>query len=301
MKRLAVILLNWNGRQDTLAALDALARCRMPSGWSRWTIVVDNGSTDGSATAFAARADLELIALRDNLRFAGGNNVGLRHALAGGADAVALLNNDTEADAGLFERLLLALDQDPAAGVAGPLIYYAPPSDRIWYAGGICRPGLGWTQHRGIGRRDHGQYRAVEPTGYVTGCCLLARRQVWERVGPLDEAYYIYSEDADWCLRARAAGYRLLFVPTARVWHKVSSSTSVASPWRIYHKVRAGLTLYRRHARGVGRLAWLPLSLAWNLGVAARLLLQGHAAAAAAVPRALVDAARGVAPGEAMP
>jgi GT2 family glycosyltransferase len=299
--RLAVILLNWNGRRDTLAALDALARCRMPAGWSLWTIVVDNGSTDDSIAALAPRRDAELIALPRNLRFAGGNNEGLRRALAGGADAIALLNNDTEADAGLFERLLLALEQDPGAGAAGPLIYYHPPSDRIWYAGGVCRPGLGWSSHRGIGRRDRGQYRAVEATGYVTGCCLLARREVWEKVGLLDEDYYIYAEDADWCLRARAAGYRLLFVPTARLWHKVSSSSSVASPWRIYHKVRAGLTLYRRHARGLGRLAWLPSCVVSNAAMAALLLLRGHPAAALAVPRAFADAARGVRPGEAMP
>ena len=293
MKRLAVILLNWNGRRDTLAALEALALCRMPPGWSPWTIVVDNGSTDGSVAALAARGDAELIALHDNLRFAGGNNVGLRRALAGGADAIALLNNDTEPDAGLFERLLLALDQDPAAGAAGPLIYYGPPSDRIWYAGGICRPGLGWSRHRGIGHRDRGQYRAVESTGYVTGCCLLARREVWEAVGLLDDRYYIYAEDADWCLRARAAGYRLLFVPTARLWHKVSASSGAASPWKIYQRLRANLTLFHRHARGLARLTWPPAFLAQQAVLAAWLAARGRIAAAAAVPRALWDAARG--------
>jgi GT2 family glycosyltransferase len=301
VKRLAVIVLNWNGLNDTLAALDALARCRLPAGWALWTIVVDNGSTDGSVESLSARRDAELIALPHNLRFAGGNNAGLERALAGGAEAIALLNNDTEADAALFERLLLALEQDAGAGVVGPLIYYGPPSDRIWYAGGICRPGIGWTRHRGIGGRDHGQYRAVEPTGYVTGCCLLARREVWEKVGLLDDEYYIYAEDADWCLRARAAGYRLLFVPTARLWHKVSASSGVSSPWKIYHKVRAGLRLCRRHARGPGRITWLPGVLVANAALAAFLLLKGQVAAAAAVPRALADAARGIRAGEAMP
>jgi len=157
VKRLAVIVLNWNGLNDTLAALDALARCRLPAGWALWTIVVDNGSTDGSVESLAVRRDAELIALPHNLRFAGGNNAGLERALAGGAEAIALLNNDTEADTALLERLLLALEQDAGAGVVGPLIYYGPPSDRIWYAGGICRPGIGWTRHRGIGGRDHGQ------------------------------------------------------------------------------------------------------------------------------------------------
>lgn len=301
MKRLAVILVNWNGLSDTLAALDSLARCRMPEDWSLWTIVVDNGSTDGSAAALGARRDAELVALPRNLRFAGGNNVGLRHALAGGAEAIALLNNDTEADAALFERLLLALEQDPAAGAAGPLIYYAPPSARIWYAGGECVPGLAWARHRGIRSQDRGQYRSVQATGYITGCCLLATRAAWEQVGLLDEDYYIYAEDSDWCLRARAAGWRLLFVPTGRLWHKVSASSGNDSPWKIYHLVRSNLTLFRRHARGLGRIAWFPASLVMNAAMVARLLLRGRAASVGAVPRAYLDALRGVRAGEAMP
>ena len=140
---------------------------------------------------------------------------GIQRALAQGAAAIALLNNDTLADAGLFERLLLALEQHPGAGAAGPLIYYAAPTDRIWYAGGACHPGIAFSWHRGIRSRDHGQYRSVEATGYLTGCCLLAMREVWERVGPLDEGYYIYAEDSDWSLRVRELGLMLLFVPTA--------------------------------------------------------------------------------------
>ena len=301
MRRLAIVVLNWNGLRDTLAALDSLARCRLPDGWSRWTIVVDNGSTDGSVEALRGRGDAELLPLPTNRRFAAGNNAGLRRALERGADAVLLLNNDTEADAGLLERLLLALEQDPAAGAAGPLIYFAPPSDRIWYAGGECRVGAGLSYHRGIRDRDRGQYRVVETTGYLTGCCLLAWREAWERVGLLDERYYIYSEDCDWCLRARRAGYRLLFVPTARLWHKVSASSGASSPWKIYHRVRANLTLFATHARGLGRLTWLPATLAVQGLLAARLLARGQAAAAAAVPRALVDAARGIPAGEASP
>jgi GT2 family glycosyltransferase len=117
----------------------------------------------------------------------------------------------------------------------------------------------------------------------------------------LDEGYTIYAEDADWSLRARRKGFRLLFVPTARLWHKVSASSGVASPWKIYHRLRANLTLFARHARGIGRLTWLPASLVVQGVLAARLLAQGHARAAAAIPRAFLDAARGIAPGEAMP
>jgi len=291
---LAVVVLNWNGLADTRALLPTLAACRLPAGWSAKTLVVDNGSTDGSAAALAAEfPDVELLALPENLRFAGGNNHGIRHALATGADAIMLLNNDTRVDPGLLERLLLALEQDPGAAAAAPLIYFGAPSQRIWYAGGIVRPALGWVAHRGLRTLDRGQYRAVEPTGYLTGCCLLARRAAWERVGLLDERYFIYAEDADWSLRVRAQGDRLLFVPSARVWHAVSAASGAASPFKIYHRLRANARLFATHARGLARITWAPAFVAWQLALMLWLLLRGHAGAARAVPRALLDALRG--------
>jgi GT2 family glycosyltransferase len=303
MRRLAVVILNWNGLEDTRALLRSLDRCRVPEGWAVSVVVVDNGSTDGSPRAIASEHPrVELIALPENRRFAGGNNEGLKRSLAAGADAVMLLNNDTEADPGLLERLLLALDQHPEAGAVAPLIYFGVPSQRIWYAGGRCRIAVGYAGHRGLRRLDRGQYRSAEPTGYLTGCCLLARREVWERVGLLDERYFIYAEDADWSLRARRAGITLLFVPTARLWHRVSTSGGGgASPWKIYHRLRANLTLFARHARGLARLTWLPAFLLQQAALAAWLIARGHAAAALAVPRALWDALRGRSPAEARP
>jgi hypothetical protein len=296
---LAVVVLNWNGRADTLALLPTLERCRLPEGWRARVLVVDNGSTDGSAEAIrAALPEVEVLALAENRRFAGGNNAGITHALAGGADAVMLLNNDTEADPGMLEHLLLALDERPGAALA-PLIYFGAPSRRIWYAGGRLVPALGWASHRGLRALDEGRYRALEETGYLTGCALLAPRAAWERVGLLDERYFIYAEDADWCLRARAAGVPLLWVPTARLWHKVSASSGAASPFKIYHRLRANLTLFATHARGLGALTWLPCFVAQQAAVAAWLLARGQGAAAAAVPRALWDALRGVPPAEA--
>jgi len=293
VKRLAVVVLNWNGLEDTRALLRTLAHCRAPQGWSVQTIVVDNGSSDGSPAKLGAEfPGVEIVALSENLRFAGGNNAGLERALKNGADAVMLLNNDTEADPGLLERLVLALEQDPKAGAAAPLIYFAAPSQRIWYAGGRCVVPLAHASHRGLRALDQGQYRSVETTGYITGCCLLATREAWERVGPLDERYFIYAEDADWSLRARERGFTLLFVPTARLWHKVSASAGASSPWKIYQRLRANLTLFARHARGLARITWLPAFLVQQAALAGVLMLRGQFAQAAAVPRALVDAAR---------
>jgi hypothetical protein len=300
VKRLEIVVLNWNGLEDTRALLRTLRDCRAPAGWSIGVLVVDNGSRDGSPAALAAEfPEARVLALEENRRFAGGNNAGIQDALGRGADAIMLLNNDTEADPALCERLLLALEQDPAAGAAAPLIYFAPPSPVIWYAGGRCVPEFGFTAHRGVRTRDDGRYRAVERTGYLTGCCLLATRAAWERVGLLDERYYIYAEDADWCLRARAAGLRLLFVPTARLWHKVSSTTGAASYFKIYQRSRANLELFARHTRGLGRLTWGPSYAVQQAAFAAWLIATGNFAAARAVPRAIWDAARGRQAGEA--
>ncbi len=301
-RALWIVVLNWNGLADTRALLPTLERCRVPEGWSVTTLVVDNGSTDGSAEALAREFPrVELLALPENRRFAGGNNAGLARALERGADAVMLLNNDTEADPALLDRLLLALDQHPDAGAVAPLIYFAAPTLDIWYAGGVCTPAIGYSAHRGIRTRDAGQFRAVEETGYLTGCCLLATRAAWERVGPLDERYFIYAEDADWSLRARAAGYRLRFVPTARLWHKVSASAGANSPWKIYQRLRANWTLWSSHAHGVARATWLPCFLAQQAALAAWLVARGHAAAAAAIPRAIGDALAGRNPAEVKP
>jgi GT2 family glycosyltransferase len=293
VRTLAVVVLSWNGAELTLDTLRSLAACRMPEHWRLHTLVVDNASSDGSPQRVReAFPDVELLALAENRRFAGGNNAGLERALAAGADAVMLLNNDVIADPKLFEKLLAAMDETPEAGAAAPLIYFAPPSDRIWYGGGRCRPWLAHSSHRGLRERDRGQYRSIEDTGYLTGCCLLATAEAWRKVGFLDERYFIYAEDADWCLRARAAGYRLLFVPTARLWHRVSASSGGAmNAWKVYQRLRANVTLWARHTHGIARITWLPALLAQQAAYAVWLLARGHAAAALAVPRALLDAA----------
>jgi len=298
MRTLTVVVLSWNGLSLTRDTLRSLEACQVPGDWRLRVLVVDNASSDGSPQMVRDEfPGVELLALPENRRFAGGNNEGLRRALDAGADAVMLLNNDVVADPKMIAKLLAALDEQPDAGAAAPLIYFAPPSDRIWYGGGRCRPWLAHSSHRGLRERDRGQYRSIEDTGYLTGCCLLARAEAWRKVGLLDERYFIYAEDADWSLRARAAGFRLLFVPTARLWHRVSASSANAtgghsmSAWKVYQRLRANVTLWARHAHGLARLTWLPALLAQQAAYAVYLLARGQAAAALAVPRALADAA----------
>jgi len=286
MRTLTVVVLSWNGLSLTRDTLRSLEACQVPGSWRLRVLVVDNASGDGSPQMVRDEfPGVELLALPENRRFAGGNNEGLRRALDAGADAVMLLNNDVVADPKMIAKLLAALDEQPDAGAAAPLIYFAPPSDRIWYGGGRCRPWLAHSSHRGLRDRDRGQYRSIEDTGYLTGCCLLATAEAWKKVGLLDERYFIYAEDADWSLRARAAGFRLLFVPTARLWHRVSASSANAAggssmnAWKVYQRLRANVTLWARHAHGMARLTWLPALLAQQAVYTAYLLARGQAAA----------------------
>ena len=127
MRRLSVIVLNWNGLADTRAALASLAACRVPPGWQVALMMVDNGSTDGSVEAIRREfPSVEVVALPENRRFAGGNNEGLRRALDSGADAAMLINNDIEAAGGLFDHLLGALERDPEAGRVRPKAEFSP-------------------------------------------------------------------------------------------------------------------------------------------------------------------------------
>jgi GT2 family glycosyltransferase len=285
---LFVIVLNWNGASVIGPCLDSLARVGRPA---LEVIVVDNGSTDHSAAMVRERYPwAELIENGENLLFAEGNNIGIRRALERGAEAILLLNNDTEVDPEFARRLLGALD-DPRTGIAGPRIFYYDDPRRIWYGGGGFDI-LGVPRHRDI-RRTEERARAVPgETEWVTGCALLARREVFEQVGLLDPSYRIYCEDVDLCLRAARAGWRIRFEPSARVWHKVSSSSGGGmTPLKLENRLASTALLLRRHRPLWWRAALAPVHAAALAGLAAGLFLTGRWRLLAALWRGAVRAA----------
>jgi GT2 family glycosyltransferase len=300
MRRVHIVVLNWNGKQDTARCLDSLARVEPPADGEIVTWVVDNGSTDGSLRELAPRFPwARFVPIDANLRYAGGNNRGLRAALADGADFVLFLNNDTEASPELVRALIGEADRAPFAGLFGPRI--TDGAGRVWFAGGAVSRWLGWTWHEGMGGPPH-MAGGARDVGYLTGCCLLGRREVLEKLGGFDEGYYLYAEDTDLCLRARAAGWTCHFVPQASLVHYVSSSSGGAvNPFKAYQRTRAGLRLFARHARGAQRLTWPLGFLALLSAQAVKWTLAGRPGAAFAGFRAVLDAILGVPPGEAFP
>jgi hypothetical protein len=285
LPRITIILVNWNGREDTLACLRSLGDIDYPQERRR-IILVDNASSDGSVEAVrSAFPDVTLIENDANMRFAHANNQGIALALEGGADAVLLLNNDTEVNPSFLRRMAEALIEGANVGIVGAKVYFYEPSDLLWYAGGVVSMWRGLIAHQGIREPDRGQYDTRRDTGYVTACCALASRACVEAVGGLDERYYIYGEDADWSERARRAGFRVVVEPAARVWHKVSSSSGgrdVAgglTPFKVIHKIRSMVRFFRTHARWY-HWTTIPLFALWyGLKAAVMMVATGNWAA----------------------
>ncbi|MEW5739585.1 MAG: glycosyltransferase family 2 protein [Myxococcota bacterium] len=216
MRRVAVILLNWNGWRDTVAAVESVERQRVPASW---IVVVDNASTDGSEAELRARCPRAVVLQSGaNLGFAGGNNVGVRWSLAQGADAVWLLNNDAVADEGALGALIEVDEQRPDAGAIGARIYEYAERERLQCWGG------GWINLWAGRAREFNRRVSEEQLDYISGCALYLPRRAIERSGMLDEGFFMYFEDAELSLRYREQGWSLAVAPDAKVFHKGGAS-----------------------------------------------------------------------------
>lgn len=251
--RVAIVVLNWNRRDDTLACLASLGKidyapCDV--------IVVDNASTDDSVAAVrAGYPQVTLIELAENVGYVGGNNVGLERALAMGADYALLLNNDTEVAPDFLSRLVYVTEGDASIGIAGPTIYYYDQPDVVWSAGGAIDWDHGITRMIGVDEVDRGQW-GQEPrqVDFVTGCALLIRAPIVRRLGMLDPRFFAYFEETEWCVRVTRAGYKAVHAPASHIWHKISPSSQALSPTVYYYMVRNRL-LFLRMAHA-GWRAW---------------------------------------------
>lgn len=252
--RVTIVLLNWNDSDETLACLRSLRQLDYPS---YDVVVVDNGSSDGSVRAIREQfPGATVVELGHNVGFTGGNNAGLRLALERQADYALLLNNDTDVTAGFLRLLVKASECDPAVGIAGPTIYYYDQPEVVWSAGGRIDWRLGRTGMVGLNEQDAGQFgEDPREVDFLTGCALLVKATVLQQVGLLDERFFIYYEDAEWCVRARRAGFKIVHVPQAHIWHKISPQAREASP-RVHYLMTRNRLLFLR-ATKAGLNAWL--------------------------------------------
>lgn len=240
---LAVIVVNWNGADDTIACLKSLRSATVPV----HIIVVDNGSTDDSIRRIeaAALAD-ELVQTGVNLGYAEGNNVGLRLALKREFGVIAVLNNDTITAPDTLELLLEELPMSEHRAVSPDIRYFDHP-DKSWFAGGIID--RGWPRHLQPAELA-GDDRPLRPSECLSGCCIAARHETWERVGFFDPGYFLIFEDSDWSMRAIRDGVALYVVTGSTIQHRVSSSLG-RGPMSLlgsYYFVRNGLRFETRYS-----------------------------------------------------
>ncbi len=241
--KIAILLLNWNGKQDTL---ECLASLRHLTYRNAEIIVVDNGSTDDSLAALRAQS-VTLLETGANLGFAGGNNVGIQYALQHNFDWIFLLNNDTIVAPDILDRLLDAASAQPKAKVLGAKILRYDKRNIIDHLGGTWNPAIGEFVSPENGLPDDGTHDIMKPVDYVCGAALLFHRSVALSIGLLETRYFLFWEESDYCFRARRAGFEVWTAPKARVWHKVSSSFHGGKPHMHYYWWRSRLLWVARN------------------------------------------------------
>ncbi len=244
--KVVVVVLNWNGRADTAECLESLKLVKYPN---LEVIVVDNGSTDGSVEVF--RKDyptIDIIETGRNLGYSGGNNAGIHRALDRGADFTLILNNDAVVSPSLIEDLTAAAGANPEIGVCGPTVYDYGTEARVQATGGM----IDW---------NRGQLRGMPPGGpepssagrtidvdIVHGCCLLVRKEVVKAIGGFDQGFFSHWDEIDYCVRAKRAGFRVVWAENSKVWHKKGAARAKVSGFSEYFNSRNRILFMRKHA-----------------------------------------------------
>jgi GT2 family glycosyltransferase len=218
--KVSIIILNWNGLKDTLECLESLKKIT----YSNYeVIVVDNGSAGNDADVIEGKYPryVKLIRNDHNYGFAEGNNIAIKWAQQNSnPDFFLLLNNDTVVNNNFLKELIRVAQSDDAYGILGSKIRYFDHPDIIQNAGGKINLGIGVVRQIGFKQKDVGQYDQTKVTDCVSGCCFLIKKQVINKIGLLDDKYFCYYEETDYCLRARRAGYKVVVVPSSEIRHK---------------------------------------------------------------------------------
>lgn len=238
MKNVFVITINFNTEKETHEWLASMQQA-VHNDYNLQIVIIDNASEIPFVLEESEKKEnVHVICNEENTGFTGGNNRGINYALKHNADYVMIINNDTIVDSHLIVKLLDVLESNEKTGAVSPKIYFARGNefhkDRyeknelgkvFWYAGGFTDWKNVMSVHRGVDEVDHGQYEVVEPVTFASGCCMLLKRSVLERVGLFDDKYFLYFEDADLNERIQLAGYNIVYVPSAVVWHKNAASS----------------------------------------------------------------------------
>lgn len=261
--KVSIIILNWNGKEDTIECLESLKHIRYPN---YEILLVDNGSTDGSVECFKEKyPKIEIIENKKNLGFAEGNNVGIRKVMERSTNYILLLNNDTVVDPEFLGELVKVADSDPKIGIVGAKIYYYEyngKKDILNFAGGQINFFKGETYHIGLNNTDKGQYDYLRTVQYIEGSCMLIKKDVIRDIGVLDPDYFAYWEETDYCVRTLNKGYSIYYVPNAKIWHKIGASTKKDNNMLyLYLMTRNRILFMRKNAPLIFKITFIPFLL----------------------------------------
>lgn len=243
--KVGVILVNYNGKNYNEECIDSILKSTYKS---LEVIIVDNDSSDDSVELLKKRYmnNITVVETGLNLGFSGGNNVGIKLALEKKCDFILLLNNDTVIEEKMIE-VMLRTSIDNEYSVISPKIYYYDNKKLIWSAGADMIWKKGIPSQRGINEIDEGQYDKVCNVEIATGCCLMIHKSIIEKVGLLPDDYFLYYEDTDYTTQIVRSGYKILYEPFAKMYHKVSASTGGEESFSyIYYNTRNRLLFNKR-------------------------------------------------------
>lgn len=262
MIHISIIIINYNSAKDTVDCLNSLDKIKT-TGFKVNTIVVDNASVEPfEVPKNLQNSSIQVIRSDANKGFTGGNNMGIYYAVEKfNSDYVLLLNNDTTVDENFLKEMVRLAESDPKIGMVGSKIYFSKGREFhkdsykkselgnvLWYAGGS----IDWNHlaafHRGVDEVDRGQFDTQEESDFATGCSVLIKREILEKVGTFDKRFFLYLEDVDWSVRVTKAGYKIAFCPTSIVYHKnAGSSGGSGSKTHDYYQTRNKLLFAFKH------------------------------------------------------
>ncbi|MDS0526653.1 glycosyltransferase family 2 protein [Clostridium sp. SHJSY1] len=244
-----IIIVNYNGYQDTIECVNSLKKITYNN---IEIIVVDNASTNNSYNLLDTELDnCTILKSNSNNGFSAGNNIGIKYALEKKAEYILLLNNDTIVDKNFLNPLIEAMS-DSLVGISAGKIYYYDRKKVIWSAGGYLNRLKALGCHYGMNSPDLQKFNIKREVSFLTGCCQLIRSSIFDEIGLYDEDYFLYLEDADYCLKVLKSGYKMIYEPKSVIYHKVSSSVEEFSEMYLYYFTRNRLMFMNKIEYRVG-------------------------------------------------
>jgi Predicted glycosyltransferases len=256
-----IITINYNQLQMTCELLDSLRKVTYPA---MEVIVVDNNSLeDPTAVISQNYPEVKLVLSKENLGFAGGNNLGIEIS---NGDYLLFLNNDTEVDPGFIEPMVRMFESNPAAGIASAKILFYDSPETIQYAGSSrINPFTGRSKRTGFMEKDQGQHDVLHETDLAHGAAMMVPRKVIDKAGMMPEFFFLYYEEVDWCESIKKAGFKIYFVPQSKVYHKESMSIGQGSTLKTYYLTRNRLLYMRRNTSGLKKVTWILFFLFFSI------------------------------------